>query len=209
MRDPPDYLVDDRIAVEVRRLNQNYESNGRYEGLEKVAEPTYRTIQKILKSFGPPRCGISWYVSFRFRRPNLTKQIVIKRVKYALECFINNPIHDNVSLYLGDDLSIEIEKADRACTDFYELFGFGDDDEGGWLLQEMERNVKLCICEKTEKTERVRALYSYWWLVLVDHISYATARLRRDQLRPHIPCVERWSKIIILHPSNDERWYEI
>ncbi|MDO9271654.1 MAG: hypothetical protein Q7T94_01375 [Rugosibacter sp.] len=37
---PPDFSVDARIGVEVRRLNQNYEkSDGSIEGLEELAIP--------------------------------------------------------------------------------------------------------------------------------------------------------------------------
>ena len=34
---PPDFLVNRRIAVEVRRLNQNFKHEGRIEGLEQVS----------------------------------------------------------------------------------------------------------------------------------------------------------------------------
>jgi hypothetical protein len=42
----PDFLVDGRIAVEVRRLNQNFHSKRGYEGLE-IAEMSLKKINKI------------------------------------------------------------------------------------------------------------------------------------------------------------------
>jgi hypothetical protein len=36
---PPDFLIDGRIAVEVRRLNQSYETGSRMRGLEEDSIP--------------------------------------------------------------------------------------------------------------------------------------------------------------------------
>jgi hypothetical protein len=36
---PPDLAINNTVAVEVRRLNQNYEVNGRTKGLEEDAQP--------------------------------------------------------------------------------------------------------------------------------------------------------------------------
>ena len=55
---PPDFLVNGRIAVEVRRLNQNEEMDEGYRGLEEVAIPLKVALRKIAssaKSVGPFR----------------------------------------------------------------------------------------------------------------------------------------------------------
>jgi len=66
---PPDLLVDKTIAVEVRRLNQNIIGETGYQGLEQVEIPLWMKMRKLLASFGPSSTGVSWFVSYRFRRP--------------------------------------------------------------------------------------------------------------------------------------------
>jgi len=60
---PPDFLVDGRIAVEIRRLNQSHEHpDGTYEGLEQRWIPLWQRLRKHLSSLGPSVLGESWYV---------------------------------------------------------------------------------------------------------------------------------------------------
>lgn len=66
---PPDFVIDGRIAVEVRRLNENEETAIGHRGLEEVSKPLTALIKKALVATGPPRYGISWFVSYSYRWP--------------------------------------------------------------------------------------------------------------------------------------------
>ena len=66
---PPDFLADDYIAVEVRRLNQTDATGTTVQGLEEVAIPLWQKVTALALSFGPPIHGVSWFVFFRFSRP--------------------------------------------------------------------------------------------------------------------------------------------
>lgn len=66
---PPDFSVDNSIAVEVRRLNQNEITETGYRGLEETRIPLWARVGSLLASFGPPKSGVSWFVSYDFRRP--------------------------------------------------------------------------------------------------------------------------------------------
>jgi hypothetical protein len=50
---PPDFLVDGRIAVEVRRLNQNEETTEGHRGLEEISKPLHALVRKALAAMGP------------------------------------------------------------------------------------------------------------------------------------------------------------
>ena len=54
---PPDFLVDGRIAVEVRRLNEHDDFETDPRGLEEVAIPLNAKFLRLLASFGPPTDG--------------------------------------------------------------------------------------------------------------------------------------------------------
>ena len=52
---PPDFLVDGKIAVEVRRLNQRCFSESDEKGLEEVSIPLWNRLGKLLASFASVR----------------------------------------------------------------------------------------------------------------------------------------------------------
>lgn len=56
---PPDFLVNGRIAVEVRRLNQNEVTKTGISGLEEIRIPLHKNLVKLFSSLGPPKRGKS------------------------------------------------------------------------------------------------------------------------------------------------------
>ena len=79
--------------------------------------------------------------------------------------------------------------------------GFADRDAGGWLIAELERNIRICVLEKTAKIAVVRTRYPEWWLILIDHIGYG------DREALHVE--HGWDKVILVNPLNPESAYEI
>lgn len=75
------------------------------------------------------------------------------------------------------------------------IWGGGSDyDTGGWVIPELEKNLGICIAEKSRKIAPYRSKYPEWWLVLVDHMMGGT---------PETVKVEHdWDKVLIIHPSN-------
>lgn len=49
---PPDFLVDGRIAVEARRLNQHDKRANKPQGLEKLSKPVATTVSRVLEFHG-------------------------------------------------------------------------------------------------------------------------------------------------------------
>src|SRR5579864_4757122 len=66
---PPDFLINNTIAVEVRRLNQNKITDQGYEGLETAQQNLSRLIPPILAALGPCESENSWFVLYNFERP--------------------------------------------------------------------------------------------------------------------------------------------
>ena len=60
--DPPDYVVNSAYAVEVRRLNQRIEVDGRTEGEENSRKSLHRTIGRTLVEIDPPANDQNWVV---------------------------------------------------------------------------------------------------------------------------------------------------
>ena len=75
-----------------------------------------------------------------------------------------------------------------------------DEDSGGWVLEELERNLRFCIDEKTEKIRSHRNRYAEWWLVLVDQLSYGLSECSRAQFKQHIEISHGWDRVILVDP---------
>ncbi|MGC2504184.1 MAG: hypothetical protein WA400_18810, partial [Silvibacterium sp.] len=197
----PDFLVDGRIAVEVRRLNQNeITESGKPKGLEVLQFALNNSIREVLASFGPAKNGTCWLVGYRFSRPlpNLTE--IKQKVLEVLTAFRDGLTEDREFL-IADRLTLNLAPATNAWPDYFVLGGFSDRNAGGWLEHELKKNIEICVREKTKKIARARAKYPEWWLVLIDRIGYGdkgTISIEHD-----------WNKIILVNPLNPEHGYEL
>jgi hypothetical protein len=115
---PPDFLIDGRIAVEVRRLNQNHETGGRTHGLEEVAIPLWQRVRKLALSLGPPTRNASWFVFFDFTRPVQPWKNFESKLREALEGFISRATHEKASFALGNGFKLLVFQASNPHASF-------------------------------------------------------------------------------------------
>ena len=207
---PPDFLLDGRIAVEVRRLNQNVESTaGETEGLEESFLPLWRKLCEYLPIVAPSTGGESWYVGIRMSRPLEPWRKIQPQLKRALTAFTTDPDRDEVTLRVTPHLTIDLKRAGRAYPGFFMLGSGIDRDAGGFVVAEVYRNLQLCIAEKERKIERCRDKYPEWWLVLLDHIGYSLDSESRSQLRTLPTIRSAFSKVILVNPNSPANAYEV
>ena len=96
-------------------------------------------------------------------------------------------------------IKLEIFPASDVHPTFLVLGGSADGGAGGFVLSEIERNLKICVDQKTAKIERVRYRYPEWWLALVDYIGLETRDY--DELRKIVRLEQSWDKILIINPQ--------
>ncbi|MGD0023388.1 MAG: hypothetical protein ABSC37_02005 [Xanthobacteraceae bacterium] len=148
---PPDFLVDGRIAIEVRRLNQNFDSGPKMQGLEEVAMPLRRNIKALALSLGPPKSGMSWFVFYSFGRPLESWKILKSKIRASLIGFMNDATNEAKSWKLGRRFELEVFPATKLFRTFYVMGGHVDRESGGWLVPEMQKNLNLCIHRKNRE----------------------------------------------------------
>jgi hypothetical protein len=208
---PPDFCVGGRIAVEVRRLNQNYEfPDGSRQGLEQLSIPLWQRFKTYLPSLGPSLNGECWYVCLDFRRPLEEWKTLRPLIDSQLRTFMALPMRAQASVQITPNLSLDFLRAAKDHGSFFLLGASSDDDSGGWVMSEVERNLRLCIAEKEAKIEAYRSRYPEWWLVLPDHIDYSMDAEDRETFRtevmPRIP--HRFAKIVLIDPRDHRRAVE-
>lgn len=157
---PPDFSLAGTIGVEVRRLNQNFEySDGSMEGLEQLAIPLWRYLEKALPSIGPSIDGESWFVGIDFRRPIDPRKLLWAKIKKELIAFMTPNDRKQCTISITDNFKLDLIRASKDCDSFFLLGASSDDDEGGWIMGEVEKNLRFCIEEKEKKIAPYRQKY--------------------------------------------------
>jgi len=195
---PPGFLIDRKIAVEVRRLNQNFESDGIVQGLEEIAVPIWQTVKRLAMSLGPPTKGVSWFIGVSFRRPLPPSKRLRTEILAALVDFQSGRKEGPVELFDGQ-IELEFFRASKAHTTFFVMGSQIDDDSGGWIMGEMSKNIRICIDQKSKKVTEFKFKYENWWLVLVDLISGGLDESDRCELRRDFVGQKGWQKILIVN----------
>jgi hypothetical protein len=188
----PDFLINGRIAVEVRRLNINI----RGKGIEEYECPFIDSFSKILANQeGYPRSE-TWFIDVTILGEFPEFSDVRQNYVNALRRFALSSNRTNSIIYSGTDAILEARRASIVEPSFYVLGGY--DPSCGWVLADMERNIEHCARDKAGKINDVRSRYTIWWLALVDHISRATCDV--DELRSAVQNLHGWDRILIISP---------
>jgi hypothetical protein len=203
---PPDFRVQKEIAVEVRRLNQHWTSpTGDEIPLEAVGVPIAKKLTALFNSFGAPTGGVSWMVFVRIKRP-LPQLKWEPTVKNELQKLQSGSISDRKhELVLHDHFRVEFTRMSKPGPKTFWQIGDSDDDRGGWVNEELEKNISLRIAEKSKKIAPYKSKYPKWWLVLVDFIIDGRPADGQTLQLPH----PDWDRVIIIHPVDYSRAYEV
>ncbi|HEY1929855.1 MAG TPA: hypothetical protein VGG92_20485 [Caulobacteraceae bacterium] len=203
----PDFSVGRRLAVEVRRLNQNHETGGAYAGLETAKAAILARTRKVLPRFGPAPEGRGWWVSYYYWRP-LDWKAFKAHLPKVLAAFKEAPREDGVRIRVTPTFEMEIERRDSVAANYYTLATFVDRDEGGFVVSEIIRNLNLCITEKDGKIAHCRDRYAEWWLLLPNHIGPDVDPASLDILHQHVD-LKGFDQVILLHPRDHRRAFTI
>lgn len=209
---PPDFALAGSIGVEVRRLNQNYERpDGSTEGLEQLAIPLWQRLEKSLPSIGPSLDGESWFVGMDFRRPIGPWKPLWAKIQQELLAFMTEPSRTKGTVRVTKNFELDLFRASRDEGSFFVIGASSDDDEGGWVMNEVEKNLRLCIAEKEKKIAPYRSNYAEWWLVLPDHIDHSMNPEDRETFRAELMPNLRHSfdKIVLVDPQDHRRAFEV
>ena len=204
---PPDFLADGRIAVEVRRLNQNHDSGNGKQGLEEVAIPLWQKIERLVHSLGAPTSE-SWFVFVRFSRPIKPWKELEPKLKSALMGFKSQPVQASGRVFSDGAFELDVAKASQPLQTYFRMGGSSDHQSGGFIVAEMLANIEHCINEKSQKVANVRSKYKEWWLVLTDHIGLGLDDYDKQQLLAHAKRPAGWDKIVVVSPRDPTRWIE-
>ncbi len=206
---PPDFLIDDKIAVEVRRLNQNVDNGGQIEGLESTAIPLAKFLERLCANSGAPTDGHSWFLMYDFDRPLKLD----KKLKTDIQANFPQPNSFipkyRQTIYKTNNLEVELWPSSLSFKTRFVIGGSIDGDSGGWLASEYLENVKLIASEKDAKVAPYKQKYQEWWLVLPDLIGGLSYKTDVNELPKLDEVKSTFDKIILVSPLDPNDAYEI
>ena len=203
---PPDFLADSRVAVEVRRLNQNFDAGSGKRGLEEEAIPLWQKVENLAHSLGSAT-EESWFIFFHFSRPIKPWRQLKLELEVALKNFKSQSVRKNGVVYRESDFELEVTRASKPLEHFFQMGGNSDEQSGGLVVSEMLENIYHCAQEKLDKIGRYQSKYPEWWLVLTDHIGFGLDAYDEGQLLELVKRPAGWDRIIVVSPHHPNRWF--
>jgi hypothetical protein len=211
---PPDFLVDNTIAVEVRRLNEYIVIDGEGKGLEELAIPLHKQIVKILGQIDAQEAPgeHTWYLSYRYKNKPPDAKTIAKQLPEELLRFLRSSDERPRNIVtIGDFRLNVIDTVDNKRSINFLVVIATDENSGGFVVEIMADNIARCVDEKNDKVEPYRAKYSEWWLVLVDYVAGGLdeydKRQLLDRLKPNVQ--KGFDKVRILHPEDSGKFFDL
>ena len=203
-QDPPDFVVENRIAVEVRRLDRGSDSD--YHTLINI-------IKEVLEQAGEAPDGSAVYVGCEPQGVSLKTRKDRKKVKHIVDQYaeqINNALESNErpeawkkGLECGIQLSFYPGRYSNTAK-FKSGAVQRDGAEGVLVVRDLIDNINRCLTEKRDLESIQKKMRCYpkwkWWLVLVDGL-VMMPRLNQDerqQIRDNLVDTCPWSRIVVL-----------
>ena len=193
----PDFVIDNKIAVETRRLNQFYKGKP----LEKV---TYNLIPKIinqLNSFGKEENNKSAFVGIKYSRPIKYNNKIKEKINSILEIH-SSQMKTQKDYKVNDNLELKIFPSSEKL-DYQFNFGSSIDyNEGGFVLRNIYESLKIIVEEKSRLVEKYKSEYGIWWLALIDNIGNGLSEKELIQLKESIDFELIFDKVFIISYLN-------
>jgi hypothetical protein len=206
---PPDFLVDQRIAVEVRRLNENAKVGSKIQGLESADIAIGKVIREVMDTVGPPpNGGQKYYVTYRFNRPLGAFKEIKSELRQFFEAVRTGSAASRITR-LSSGTEIEVFPARHPGGNQFRPAIIVDNDSGGMVVQLLRDNIAHCVIEKTKKIEPYKAKYPEWWLVLIDHVVHALDPLDWKQFKDSGSISHSWDRILLIDSSRSNRFFEV
>ena len=166
---PPDFAVNSDIAVEVRRLNQQFMDGKKMEGLEQVSFSIMDVLKEVLVSFDPQYVGKTFGLHIDYERPLNQEMAELKAgMRTALQNFLDADFALPATIQVSESVEFWLYSSVPVNGRVFLQAGEMERDAGGAVISEYIDNIRYCIAKKSSRIGPYRARYKEWWLYLVD-----------------------------------------
>jgi hypothetical protein len=205
----PDFSIDGRIAVEVRRLNQHFFTKDEVRGLEETRMPLFDLLKSSLSEFDSQYKGCSYWVSVRFHRPVEKGKTNRRAIAKALSHFLSSPFPLPCDVKVTEHIYLHIFPSQSVEGKVFRFAGGTDRESGGWVLAKFKKNFNHCVEDKTEKIKQRHDKYTSWWLFLVEQIAHGFNESEKDEVKSMVSVNTSWDKVVVLDSLTGNNILEI
>lgn len=207
---PPDFLVDGNVAIEVRRLNLHYQDTNRLIPLEQSYHPLLGHLNNLFKSINQHE-GRGWFVLCAFSRPVADWKKIHPQIMLACNEIGELSVTPGTKFHVQINPRLELTfiRSSINLKHKFNLSSLLDINEGCMIYDALCQNIQLCIDEKTKKIQRHYEKYSRWHLLLVDHIDYCMSQEEQIAVKDTIKNIQAWEKILLLSPLDSGSNFQI
>ncbi|MBA4420608.1 MAG: hypothetical protein C0391_05625 [Anaerolinea sp.] len=199
---PPDFLINGKIAVEVRRLDENYpeKSNSKFISVEGVDINIQKTIIKELNQFKTKYSNETFYIGITLNHSFRLYQEFPKEFRAALCDFLDKREIDVSNIVkIGDDVELEFYKRNTDKGKVFTLGGISNDASGGLDIGVYTKEINNFIRAKNQKINNYKHKYREWWLLLVDTIGFRLDVREIIEVKKGLCNLERFSRLIVIN----------
>jgi hypothetical protein len=206
---PPDFRLNQIVAVEVRRLNKNIFVGKLGKGLEQDQHSLVDGLSEIIREFDSPILTDNYRIKLRISRPTPKIKNLKSVAKKRLRSFLENIPEMPFEIKLSSNISIVLTKDNRKSTRVFHIAVVTDLGSCGWTAPDYMENINFCVLEKTERIQKYKFKYPEWWLVLVDFLAAGIEEPEKTFVIQHIIKGAHWKKIIVIHPETKKEILKI
>lgn len=207
INDPPDYVIEDNIAIEVRRLTKQVNFKGQTLSEENQRIPLYRSIERALREIELPQHSRAWAVSWEYDfnktwpKPRVIQQEIQDIVTPLIQQFKTpeafNTLHTDY--FDAERHSYELEYLTfphiclpcGICLGIREYHATNDsgfylqewpEAEGSFPAAELIQSLQPAIDAKSINIKKQCRLEDFveWWLIFTDHICLVPIAILSD-----------------------------
>jgi hypothetical protein len=200
----PDFILGEEIAIEVRRLNQNFFHDNKAEGLEELNFPLFDAFRETLGSFGKQESDTSYLVGIIYKRPLDNIHEIKEQIKQKLQSFLQGPSLSFPSqIIVSPKVRLFIQEVKSIDKNIFRSLGGSDENSGGRIISMYIENIQYCISEKSEKVNDYIQKYKEWWLILVDTMMWDLEKYELDEIAKYITDLGNFDKIIVIRNGQE------
>jgi hypothetical protein len=208
---PPDFVIGDRTAVEVRRLNQIYvDAEGKVQGLENADMAIWQAMNDLINGYKTATLVETTIgVFYMFGRPIPPKRVIAAELKSVFDAFLEGGRDYTKRVTLPCGIRLRFFDYGKWMGTPFRHSGAMDDQSGGMVVGKLAFGLNHALSEKDAKVQPFKAKYKEWWLVLIDQITWGTDENDRRQLRLMSEFRNSFDKVYIVNPNNLDDYFEL
>jgi hypothetical protein len=204
----PDFSLNARIGIEVRRLNKQVNLGDEIHPIEEARYPFLRKFDKLLSDLDNPDLEFSIGVYISFKRPIVLGNMLVKKIKESIR---NSTLSEEFGLpiLVNENIKYKLIKGNGRSDTTYFRYITKDMDQGGNVQDSRILALQVAIHEKESKMRAVKNDYSEIWLILIDEIFSCVDYTFKQDLQRYEEIKSSFNRIIVISARDRKSWIDI